>query len=125
MFAENRPLLSVVRGNYKCLSQLVGVAAHRKHSAQPPTMEQSFILTLYLLVFTASTAVIKGLLRNLLRSILSSSVDVLGLPEPWRLSIVSFCLHRRSIEISAWDIPLCARVTILILLKFDSDDIQK
>jgi hypothetical protein len=52
------------------------------------------LLPLYLLVFTASTAVIKGLLRNLLRSILSSSaVDVLGLPEPWRLSIVPFCLH--------------------------------
>jgi hypothetical protein len=65
MFAENRPLLSVVPGHYKCLTQLMGVAAHLKHSAQPPTMEQSFILTLYLLVFTASTAVIKGLLRNL------------------------------------------------------------
>jgi hypothetical protein len=46
------------------------------------------------LVFTASTAVIKGLLRNLLRSTLSSSaVDVLGLPEPWRLSIVLFYLY--------------------------------
>jgi hypothetical protein len=91
MFAENRLLLSVVRGHYKCLSQLVGVAAHLKHTAQPPTMGQSFIMTLYLLVFTASTAVIKGLLRNLLRTVLSSSaVDVLGLPEPWRLSIVSY-----------------------------------
>jgi hypothetical protein len=26
---------------------LVGVAAHLKHSAQPPTMGQSFIMTLY------------------------------------------------------------------------------
>jgi hypothetical protein len=54
-----------------------------------PKIDRSF--PLYLLVFTPSTAVIKGLLRNLLRSILSSSaVNVLGLPEPWRLSIVPF-----------------------------------
>jgi hypothetical protein len=30
--------------HYKCLSQLVGVAAHLKHSAQPPNMGQSFIM---------------------------------------------------------------------------------
>jgi hypothetical protein len=35
----------ILRGHHKCLSQLVGVAAHLKHSAQPPTMGQSFIMT--------------------------------------------------------------------------------
>jgi hypothetical protein len=29
---------------------LVGVAAHLKHSAQPPTMGQSFIITLYFII---------------------------------------------------------------------------
>jgi hypothetical protein len=28
-------MLPIVRGHYKCLQQLVGVAAHLKHSAQP------------------------------------------------------------------------------------------
>jgi hypothetical protein len=37
----------IIRGHYKCLSQLVGIAAHLKHCAQPPTMGQSFIMTLY------------------------------------------------------------------------------
>jgi hypothetical protein len=43
--------LEKVRGHYKCLSQLVGVAAHLKHSAQPPTMRQSFIMTCKIQVF--------------------------------------------------------------------------
>jgi hypothetical protein len=37
---------TVIRGHYKCLSQLVGVPAHLKHCAQPPTMGQTFIMTL-------------------------------------------------------------------------------
>jgi hypothetical protein len=55
-----------LRGHYKCfqcLSQLVGVAAHLKHSAQPPTMGQSFIMTLYIFL-------------HVLRSLLLIIIDV-------------------------------------------------